>query len=527
MSSFVSSINVTKPITASQAKAELALRELARRHYVDYRHYMAPWYQDGAHNLLVAKKLEEIELFIRTKGKEGNGRLIISMPPQYGKSKDIARLFPSWVIGRNPNAHIAITSYGADLADKHSAAVRDYIQNENFRNLFGSYSVIQNPVEVADDSASRSDWNLSLPNEGGCVSRGIGGGLSGHPADLLIIDDPTKDIDDARSESHQKKLENWFDSVAMQRLSEGGAIVIDHTRWDPNDLIGQLLQRMAADDPHVEQWEVLFLPALALNEDEYPKNEEEFRTNLTRGIYIPIGGDQLGRKPGEALWPWKYSQAYVEKKKANAKSPYIFASVDQQLPRPFSGGMFDAKDIRIIEPGAVDPNWKWVSYIDVALGRSNRSDFNASLIETLDQATGDIVGRDLLRERELGKFLKLLKMAMLLQQNRHVIWGIEDVAFQSLAFQNYWRDPELATVSLVRFPVPPGTKDDRASNLSLRAKEGHFCLVRGPSNQEVIKQLMEYPHVQHDDIVDTASGGPYMITKYLNRVQKKAGSHQG
>lgn len=510
-----------RKISAHEARVEFARRNLAKLHYVDYRHYIAPWYVDGPHNRLIAQKLEQVELYIRTKGKEGIGRLIICMPPQYGKSKDIARLFPSWVIGKNPNAHIAITSYGADLADKHSAAVRDYVQSRDYQNIFGVYSITQNPVEVADDSASKSDWSLALPYDGGCVSRGIGGGLSGHPADLLIIDDPTKDIDEARSESHQKKLENWYDSVAKQRMSEGGAIVIDHTRWDPNDLIGQLLQVMVSD-PSADQWDVVFLPALALNEDEYPKTIEEFNTNLARGIYIPMGGDQLGRQPGEALWPWKYSQAYVEKKKSSAKSPYIFASLDQQLPRPFSGGYFDLADIGFIEPAQIDADWKWVCYIDVALGRTKRSDFNAALIETLTPEQGDIVARDLIRERELEKFLRLLKLAMLLPENKHVIWGLEDVAFQSLAFQNFWKDPVLAGVAMVNFPVPEGTKEDRAANLSLRAKEGHFKLIKGaPTNAEVIRQLMEFPYGQHDDIVDTASGGPYMIAKYGNKRESK------
>lgn len=513
-------------ISPDAAHDERIKRKNARESYIDYRHYLVPGFHDGPHNLLVAKKLEQVELFIRTKGKEGIGRLGVEMPPTYGKSKDIARIFPSWVIGRNPNFHVGIVSYGADLADSHSAAVRDFVQSQRYKNVFGNYSILDEPVEVSSDSASKSDWQLAEPYEGGCISRGLGGGLSGHPLDLLIIDDPTKDIDDARSEAHQRKLENWYDSVGRQRLSEFGAVIADHTRWDKNDFLGQLLQLMAAD-PSADQFDMVFLPALALNEDEYPKTEEEFQENLSRGFFIPMGGDQLGRKPGEALWPWKFSQEYVEKKKANSKSPYVFAAIDQQLPRPFTGGLFDVGDIGFIEPSQVNWDLTWVCYVDVALGRTQRSDLNAALIETLAPESGDIVGRDLIRERELNKFLRLLKLAMLLPENKKVIWGLEDVAFQSLAWQNFWKDPDLALVAMVNFPVPKGTKEDRAANLSLRAKEGHFKLVRGPTNQAVIQQLMEFPYGQHDDIVDTASGGPYMIAKYGKQEKKVARSYQG
>jgi phage terminase large subunit-like protein len=503
-------------------------RLLARTEYRYYRRYMSPKFHEGPHNLLLAEKLQQIELRIRTKGKEGIGRLGVCMPPQYGKTLDIARLFASYVIGRNPDAHIAIISYGADLADKHSAAVRDYVQSQEFNNLFGERSALQDPVMLSDDSASKSDWKLAAPYEGGCISRGLGGGLSGNPVDLLIIDDPTKDIDDARSESHQQKLENWFDSVGLQRLSEYGCIIVVHTRWDPNDLIGQLLKRMASGDPNVDQYEFVFLPALALEAEEYPKTMQEYLENLANGIYIPMGGDQLGRKPGQALWPWRYSQKYVEAKKANAKSPYIFASVDQQLPRPFSGGMFDAKNIKEVESSIIDPEWTWVSYIDVALGRNKRSDFNVACIETISPVSGDVIVRDMLRERELHSFLKLLKLCMKKPENKKVLWGIEDVAFQTEAFQNFWTDPTLAMVAIVKFPVPEGSKQDRAANLSLRAKEGHLSIVKNTVwNPPFKKQLMSYPFDTHDDIVDSASGGLYIMAKYANREKKKAGSHQG
>ena len=515
--------------TIEEIQEEDDFRKLARTKYRYFRRYIDAKFKEGPHNLLLAKELEQVELYLCTRGKEGNGRLIVEMPPQHGKTTDIARKFPSWVIGRNPWVHVGIVSYGADLADKHSAAIRDIVLSNEFRNLFGSYSMAADPVMLSDDSASKSDWSLALPHEGSCLSRGIGGGLSGNPLDLLIIDDPTKDIEDGRSEIHQKKLENWFDSVAMARLSEYGVCIIDHTRWDPNDLIGQILKRMASNDPNIDQWKVIHLPALALEEDEYPQTDEDYWNNLSNGVFIPKGGDQLGRKPGQALFTYRYSQGHIEKTKATieAKSPYTFASVYQQLPRPFSGGMFDAKDIREEDAKILNPDWTWVCYIDVALGKNKRSDFNAGCIETISPESGDVIVRDMLRVRELDKFLKLLKLWMLKDENKKVLWGIEDVAFQSLAFQNFWTDPTLATVAMMKFPVPEGSKQDRAMNLSLRAKEGHLVIIKNPVwNQPFKNQLMAFPFDSHDDIVDSASGGLYILAKY-SKPKREARSYQG
>jgi phage terminase large subunit-like protein len=134
----------------------------------------------------------------------------------------------------------------------------------------------------------------------------------------------------------------------------------------------------------------------------------------------------------------------------------------------------------------------------------------------------------MLRVRELDRFLKLMKLWMLKDENKKVLWGIEDVAFQTLAFQNFWTDPTLATVAMVKFPVPEGSKQDRAMALSLRAKEGKLCVVKNPVwNQPFKNQLMAFPFDAHDDIVDSASGGLHIMAKYGSGEKKKAGSHQG
>jgi phage terminase large subunit-like protein len=480
---------------------------------------MWPDFQDAAHNLRTAEKLEEVERYIRTEGKEGIGRLIICKPPRYGKSIDAARLFPAWMLGRNPDKRIAITSYAATLSDGHSRAVRNYVQSQRFSNLFGAQSTVDVPVSLSDDSASVSDWDLAEPHQGGCVSRGVGGGLSGKGAHLLIIDDPTQDIETAASESHQRKLRDWYESVAYQRLERGGAIVIIQTRWNPDDLVGQLLKKMGSDDPDADQWEVVFEPALALDEDQYPKTADEFRENLLRGVYIPMGGDQLGRQPGEPLWAAKFPISAIHRQMANM-SPNVFAALHEQLPRAISGGYFDEADLQIIEPAQVPEDLNWCAYVDLALGNTKKSDRNAVMPCTLNPDTGDLIFRDLILERELNRFLMRLKIAMLEPVNKKVIWGIEAVAFQTLVFEDFRKDATLTSIKMVKI-IPTESKEDRAMGVSLRAKDGHVKLVRGSWNAAAIRELLDFPYGQHDDVVDTVSGGPYMIAKYGKKRESK------
>lgn len=511
-------------ITPEAAHSERVTRQLARDSYAAFRHYMWPDYKDGPHNLILAEELEAVELFIRTQGQEGNGRLVVCMPPRYGKTTDGARLFPPWVLGRNPDSRVAITSYAASLSDAHSRAVRNYVTSKRYSNLFGEQSTVDVPVSISDDSASVSDWDLAEPHRGGCVSRGVGGGLSGKGAHLLIIDDPTPDIETANSESHQRKLKDWYESVAYQRLEKGAAIVIIQTRWNPNDLVGQLLKKMGSDDPFADQWRVVFLPAFALEEEQYPKTDAEFKENLARGVFIPMGGDQLGRKPGEPLWTDKYSLEAVKKQQANM-SPNVFAALHQQLPRAISGGYFDEADIGFIEPGLIPEELTWCAYVDLALGNSKKSDFNSVMPGTILPETGDFVCRDLLRVRELNQFLRKLKMVMQDPINKHVIWGIESTAFQTLVFEEFRKDPTLANVAMVKV-IPQESKEDRAMRVSMRGKDGHFKLVKAPWNPIAIREMLDFPQGLHDDVVDDASGDLYMIARY-SKPKRKAESHQG
>jgi predicted phage terminase large subunit-like protein len=508
--------------TPDAAKAERAKRELARRKFMHYCQYVADWYKPARHHFLVGETLEKVKLFIATKGAEGIGRVIVNEPPRMGKTEEAARLFPSWVLGCLPDSRVIVASYGADLAEEDSRSIRNYVTSKEFGNVFGQKSALSLPVGLSEDSRSKADWNLAAPFRGGVNAAGIGGGLTGLGAHLLIIDDPFKSREDAESESYRRKVMNWYRSVAYQRLEKGGAIVIMHTRWHPDDLVGQLLQLMGSDDPFADQWEVLFLPAIALEKNEYPQNEIQFRENLVRGIFIPYE-DPLHRQPGEVLWPEKFTKEDLERKKANTDDQE-FSSLDQQLPRPQSGNFFDEKNIIIRE--SAPELLQWFAYMDLALGESKQSDLNAVMLMALDASNGDLWGRDLLQVRDLDEFIKDVAELMLLEKNKGVIWGVEDVAFQSRVFKDFTKQPRLANIAILRVK-PDGDKVTRARPVRTRSLSGNFKLVRGPWNITAIRQLLAFPNGKHDDVVDTVSGGTQMIAESANRIRRKASQHDG
>ena len=488
-----------------RALGEGALRLMSRRHLINYAEFMNPtWFQRAPHIDYLALKLEQVEQYVRTEGKTGIGRLMVFMPPRYGKSKLISQIFPSWLLGRNPNKHVILTSYGADLAEHDSRAVRDYLTSKRYEGIFGSMANIEGkPVEISADSRSQSHWDLVQPHRGGLVAAGIGGAITGMGADLLGIDDPIKNREEAESEAFLKKQLSWYKSTAYGRLEKGGAIIITHTRWSLDDLAGELLKAMASDSELVDKWEVVFLPAVALDESDYPKDEIEQKEYLLRGLFLPIGGDQLGRKPGEPLWPEKATARELEAKKENVGEIDWYPQF-QQLPRAITNNFFQDGDF-IVEEEA-PKGLKWYRYMDLAIGRSSRSDFNATAAVAHDPKTGFLWIRDMIRIRELNEFLATVKEWMKSPGEKGTTWVVENVAFQTVVFTDFMKDKDLIGVAITQI-TPEGDKVTRARPLQTRGRQGYVRLVNGQWVRGFLQEAYRFgPNAKKDDQIDAVSG---------------------
>lgn len=503
----MSTVAARSQVSPKQAQAEMAKRELARRHLIDYSMYVAPWYKPAKHHIYLAEKLEQVKRFIETNGAEGISRLLICEPAQYGKTEQASRLFPSWVLGDLPETRIILTSYGADLATENSRYTRNYVGSELYANIFGARSAVDDPVELSPESRSVVSWNLK-DHRGSVFAAGVGGGITGRPANLVVIDDPFKSREDAESETYRRKVMSWYRSVIYPRVANtpGAAIIIMHTRWDQEDLAGQLLTQMISD-PDSDQWEVVFLPAIALEQDKYPKTQEEYRENLLRGIYIPMTGDPLGRKPGEPLWPERSDAKKLAGTRANMMD-FDFEAIFQQMPRMSDGEFFDDKDFGIIEKAP--EGLQWYRYCDLALGESKTADWNSSIAVALDNKTGDLILRDRIKKHKLEDFLPDIKVAMLSDSELKTEWGIESNAFQKLVVKQFLKDKDLVKVRIQGITVDTD-KVSHARPWALRAKQGHVKLVRGAWNLDFIREATSFPKGRHDDDVDSVSGGVEMI----------------
>lgn len=182
-------------------------------------------------------------------------RLLVTLPPQTGKSTLVSENMPFWMLARNPRMKIVVASYAASLALKKSRAVRRHVYD--YGDAFG--------LAVQRGESNVYDW--STTSGGGMRAVGVGGSLTGFPANCVIVDDPHKDRMEADSLRMRNRVWEWWSSVALSRLRPGSPVVLTLTRWHEDDLAGRVLAHEGVWGKG-GRWRVVHLPATATDADD-------------------------------------------------------------------------------------------------------------------------------------------------------------------------------------------------------------------------------------------------------------------
>lgn len=234
---------------------------------------------------LVAAGVDEKEAIDRAATQipeKGNDRLILSMPPQEGKTERVGRRGVLWLLQQFPNLRVGVVSYDGDNASRISFMSRSDIELFN-----GDDGTTDTGLRLAKNQKAVSRWMLAPPSNGGVYAIGIGGGLTGRPLDLLIIDDPVKDIRNADSVLLSGQAWDWWQTVARPRLAPWAPAIIVQTRWHEADLSGRMIAKQLEDEgaglQNYDRWRIVNIPAQA---DHKPEEGEV---------------DVLGRDPGEFM----------------------------------------------------------------------------------------------------------------------------------------------------------------------------------------------------------------------------------
>lgn len=410
-----------------------------------------------------------------------DSRLIISMPPQEGKSVRAANDFPIWCLTQNPDMRIVTASYAQSLANRNGRAVRNRIVSHPELGL-----------EIAKDNGSVSDWTIDGA-EGGLLSVGIGAGVTGQKADMMIIDDPHKDRKEADSEIRRDTVWDWWTDAASARLAPGASVIVILTRWHEDDLAGRLVAR----DPDAG-WEVLNIPAQA---DHRPELGET---------------DPLGREPGEFMLSARgRTTAQWEKRKSTAGSK-TWASLYQGRPSPESGGVFPPESgwarydrpLHItkpngqnILPGIERDDHELIQSWDMTFKDKDSSDFVVGQVWLRVGVHAYLL--DQVRERMNFTDTCSAVRAMTARWPQATAKLVEDKANGTAVINTLQRTvPGLIPVE------PLGSKYARASAISPLVESGNVLLPTAeilPGVSDTLEEAKNFPNASNDDTIDAMS----------------------
>ena len=251
-------------------------------------------------------------------------KLMITMPPQHGKSEGATRRLPAFVLGQDPDKRIAIVSYNAIKARKFNRELQRIMDDDRYYKLFpqtllAGQASYQEQGRRSRNYARNSDECEIVGYQGSFKTIGVGGSLTGEPVDMLIMDDLYKDASSAWSPVIRQNVADWYDTVASTRLHNDSQQLLVFTRWHMEDLAGRLLEQEGVYDPieNPQGWLLVSFPAI----QNRPPSEQDPRAE------------------GEPLWPERHSLEKLLEIKG--RSPTVFESLYQQNPQPSQGLMYE------------------------------------------------------------------------------------------------------------------------------------------------------------------------------------------
>lgn len=444
----------------------------SREKYLPFVRFTFPTYHVSKAHKFLASKLEEFEQKVVEKKSP---RLMVFLPPRFGKSELTSRRFPGWLLGRNPDWSVGIVSYGAELAEELSADARRVVMSDEYKEIFGSTYQAEEGQSVELDKASKAVAYWRIANRRGSVRAvGVGGPLTGRGFDVAIVDDPTKGRKEADSEIQREDAWKWYGGTFRTRIEPGGGILWVQTPWH-HDEPGMRIAESAGD-----RWEIIRLPALA---------EED---------------DPLGREPGEPLDPERFGveELAALRDEVDGVGAREWAAQYQQKPTPDEGDVFQRAWFRN-EPDPLGAEGAVYQYWDTAHGKKDRQrKGDRSVCSTWRREKNRLRLIDLWVGRPGYPELKQ-KAIELRERRRARAVIIEDHSSgQSLIqdLRNSTRIPVLPwkTGNESKVERAKSVADQWASGVAVMSLPEHLA-------EQVVNEHLQFPNGRHDDIVDSCA----------------------
>lgn len=453
--------------------------EKAKRNYLEYVKHTNADFKELRHSVFLCHLIDEAlktrESMVRGEIQQENQYIMVSMPPRHGKSMTITETLPGYFMCKYPRSKVILTAYSATLANDFAKTSSRKVEEYNVFN-----------VKVLTDNQDRTEYD----NGSVCVKAGILGGITGKGANLMIIDDPIKTAEEARSEVHREKIwKEWTMSLST-RFEPPTIVILIMTRWHEDDLAGRLLNPEYGE---VLQWRVINLPLEA------------------------EANDVLGRQIGEPLWAERYGYNFIKERR---QYPESFNALYQGRPSSEEGNILKRE------------SWKFYEY------RKEFIDSLPTMIMSVDASFKDETSNDYCSIQIWGKklanyykidnvtqrmnFTATVQTILNLLQKYPKIGAryVEDKANGSAIINVL--NQRIGGFVPVKVDTNTGGKIARVHAIEPWVTSGNVYLPREVSwVHDFVEECASFPNGTHDDQVDAMSQALNKLIYYHADIEKK------
>lgn len=445
-------------------------------------------------------------------------RVAVSIGPQMGKSQIISRGYPAWAMGRDPYMHSILGSYNQTFAEEFGFEVRTIVDSAPYKQVFPDFELLK----------GGGAKDLLITKQGGKHAFvGVGGSGSGKPADRFVIDDPYRNAEDANSAIYREQVWRWFNGVVFARTHDKTAIVIVHTRWHQDDLIGRL-----CDPTHPERnglykglekrWTYINLPAVV--------TDPALAKAMGLTLEVPTDLDvieQFGSRPMSALWPGRKSLPLMaEAKQADSRT---FGALYMGQPAPDEGEYFRKDWITEYNADELPANLRKYGASDHAVSSKQQRDYTVLGCVGIDEedtiwVLPDLVWRRMQTDQTVEELLTQFKV------HKPQLWWMEsELISKSFGPFLHKRMVEESIYTTIDAVVPSKDKETRARAIQGRMALGKVRFPRfAPWWQNAKTQILTFPYAANDDFVDWLAHIGMGLTKEIRAsptVRKTATVH--